>query len=291
MCSDGLEPYQIPTTNIREEFPIETLIEIGKDEREGYVLNIPIAIMTDQTQMIEQLYHKKPIIAGYMSYAAYDNNTLKFIETSPGLEWLDCNFKSQYLEDSDVKRFLPQNAYADVLADFLGSQNIFWVIINKQSLKVKCERLNYFYEEGLSVSPRYKLIGENDNVAAYAVVVQDDLASPTKPYVFVDRAGYTDLNGMMLMSFSNLGFQITTARPRTIQMSFTLAPLSEQRQLRFGMNDFEKRFVLDKERVVTFELPLYYGINWLYLKNLDCEPDVETKKCEEVVIKDIKIGL
>ncbi len=82
--------FVLPYADYRKFFPMKALEEIGARDDDTQVLNVPTFFSGDPTQNFLQLFHRKPISAGYLSYVSYTPKTLEPMSRDPLLNQMNC---------------------------------------------------------------------------------------------------------------------------------------------------------------------------------------------------------
>ena len=156
--------FAIPYFEFKKMLPEKGLNLIKSSSYESVVLNVPLALGADPTQNFLQLYHKKPIFSGYVSYAAQSKNSLSFIETNPILSKLSCSDHLFPYIDFKNDIFLNNSGYfkdSESIGKRLLSHKVQFIILNKNMLmNDNCQELESMIQKYF-VEPFYNVIDEN----------------------------------------------------------------------------------------------------------------------------------
>jgi len=150
-----------PTIEWKRELPIHGLEEIRQTEN-ALVLQAPIGIAKDATQNFLQLFHQKPLVNGYISYAAENPVAIKRLEQGEAYYYFDCkDYGFSHIESIDT-------SFADYAITLLSKEKIIHIIINKNPSPDNCTDFNHL-ERLISLSTRAKLIEDTDKYAIYSI--------------------------------------------------------------------------------------------------------------------------
>lgn len=153
--------YVLPYAEFREFFPMRALEELRAHDDDSIVVNVPIYFSGDPTQNFLQLFHRKPITAGYLSYVAYSPEVLKSVGADPLLSQMNCSRM--------LFPFTGQGLVADgeALRAHMQKNRFRVIIVNKLALADDgCENL-FAWVRGLSQYPWIRLMEESKLYAVF----------------------------------------------------------------------------------------------------------------------------
>ena len=119
---------------------MRALEELRTNDDDSIVVNVPTYFSGDPTQNFLQLFHRKPITAGYLSYVAYSPEVLKSMGADPLLSQMNCSrmlfpFTGQGLvaDGEALRAHMQKNRFRVIIVNKLaladdGCENLFaWV--------------------------------------------------------------------------------------------------------------------------------------------------------------------
>jgi hypothetical protein len=155
--------WTLPYAEFRPFFPMRALEEIKAAPEDSIVVNVPIFFSGDPTQNFLQLFHRKPITAGYLAYVSYSSKVLAGVAADPLLSQMNCTgHLFQFTGEGLVTN-------ADQLREHMWRRRFRFIIVNKLSLtEPGCENL-FAWVQTLSQYPWIRLIEESQLYAVFAI--------------------------------------------------------------------------------------------------------------------------
>lgn len=153
--------YVLPYAEFRGFFPMRALEELRVRNDDSIVVNVPTYFSGDPTQNFLQLFHRKPMTAGYLSYVAYSPEVLKNMGADPLLSQMNCSRM--------LFPFTGQGLVADgeALRAHMIKNRFHFIIVNKLALADDgCENL-FAWVRGLSQYPWIRLMEESKLYAVF----------------------------------------------------------------------------------------------------------------------------
>jgi hypothetical protein len=154
--------WQLPYVEYRPVFPMKAF-ETIKQASDGIVVNIPNALSSDPTQNFGQIFHEKPITAGYLAYTALTEENVRFIRGDAMLNQMGCD------QEAFAFRAEPPLTDSEALRAHMAANQFKFIIANKMILSdPRCEKLLNWLK-GLTQLPWLRLIEENEKFAVFAI--------------------------------------------------------------------------------------------------------------------------
>lgn len=270
---------RVRTVNYGEMVPEAGLAQIEADPSDEKVLNIPL--YGDPTQNFLYMYHKKPMISGYVSYTAQNEpHTFKFINNSPVLKGLGCVQDYEFVPEA-FESFMPENDHRLVFGTYLRRAKVGWVIVNKDKAEGLggCENLNEF---GVSVMPGYEdmeLLEENDHYAIYELA---DVPVEDVDEVFVSYTpgGFVEKEGKVRMMGNLQTLYVITLREGRMRYSMRVRPPGDEEvKVEVKVKLEKEEYQVSGRFYIRGELEIDRGVNIVHVTSDECPMGGEKTEC------------
>jgi hypothetical protein len=151
--------------------PKSGLEQIKNDPQQVNVLNIPLALASDQMQTFFQAFHRKPLIGGYVSYRSLTETHAQFILNQPALYNLDCKDHGYGLISNVFKLVSSPSNYNRYFLQTLQQLQVGYLIINHDYLQQHdiCHQVQDFVDQQLPHFQGIELMEANSQVSLYRV--------------------------------------------------------------------------------------------------------------------------
>jgi len=163
----GAKNLTYPHLNIPKFYPLKGLAAIKNDADVNTVFNSPLELLNNPTQNFLQIYHTKPLVTGYVSYASLKPETQARIKTDPLLTSFGCVPHDQAQIDT-VNQLASSSA--DLAQEFRNRQ-ISYLIHYKmypKDSRYPCPMAEYMINS-IRQSNQLPIVDENENYVIFKI--------------------------------------------------------------------------------------------------------------------------
>lgn len=217
----GSNNIQIRYTAYNQIFPISELDQMSSDSETSVALNLPLK--NDPSQNFMQLFHKKKLVTGYISYAMQETETNTYINSSPLIRLLNCDLGSQL---TNTLPWNSNNSFEPVFNQFIRNSSVDYIIVNRNLYRndASCQMFYKWIQNELPNYLHVKTIASDNSYSILKITQPLDIHTEPTLYVGIDskEVRMTDSSIITQQEVTSFNIVSSTVIPLTYKIGITV---------------------------------------------------------------------